>query len=253
MTEGLDQQLLAVFLLFCRIGGCLLLAPGFSSPRVPLHVRLFGALALTAALSPVLSREMSDAMNAVPEAQRILLIVHETVIGAAIGLMARFFILALQFAATAISNFIGLSGIPGIPLEEGDTGSPLATLVSSAAVMLFFALGLHMELIRAVMESYHVLKPGAAIPAGALTNSMLSVLSETWLLALRLASPFLLYGVTVNFALGLGNRFAQQLSMYHATTGVVILGGFLLLYLVWMDWILVFTNAYQSWLIAGGF
>lgn len=253
MTAALESQLFAVFLLFCRIGGCLLLAPGFSSPRVPVHVRLFGALALTAAISPMLAGEMANATEGVPQEQRMLLIIHETVIGAAIGLMARFFILALQFGATAISNFIGLSGIPGIPLEEGDTGSPLATLVSSAAVMLFFALGLHIELIRAVVESYQVLKPEVDLPIGALTSNMLKVLSETWLLALRLAAPFLLYGVTVNFALGLGNRFAQQLSMYHATTGVVMLGGFLLLYLVWMDWILAFATAYQGWLIAGGF
>ena len=80
-----------------------------------------------------------------------------------------------------------------------------------------------------------------------------NVLSEAWLLALRLASPFLLYGVTVYFALGLGNRFAKQVSMYHATTGAVILGGFLLFYAVWMDWILTFVSRYQSWLMAGGF
>ena len=57
----------------------------------------------------------------------------------------------------------------------------------------------------------------------------------------------------VNFALGMGNRFAQQLSVYHATTGVVILGGFLLLYAMWIDWILIFTESYQSWLLRGGF
>jgi flagellar biosynthetic protein FliR len=72
------------------------------------------------------------------------------------------------------------------------------------------------------------------------------------MLALRLAAPFLVYGVIVNFALGMGNRFAQQLSVYHATTGVVILGGFLLLYAIWVDWILVFTSSYQSWLLRGG-
>lgn len=253
MTETLDGGLLAVFLLFCRIGGCLLLAPGFSSPRIPVHIRLFGAFALTAAISPVLTQDMTNALQSVPGDKRLLLIIHETVIGAAIGLMARFFILALQFSATAVSSFIGLSGIPGIPLEEGDTGSPLATLVSSTAVMLFFTMGLHVELIKAVIESYHVLKPAADLPIGALTSNMLNVLSETWLLALRLASPFMLYGVTVNFALGLGNRFAQQISMYHASTGAVILGGFLLLYMVWMDWILAFVDAYQSWLMVGGF
>ena len=89
------------------------------------------------------------------------MIIKETLVGAAIGLMARFFFLALQFAATAISNFIGLAGIPGVPLEEGDTGSPLATLVSSAAVMLVFAMGLHIELLTAIMDSYRVIEPGA--------------------------------------------------------------------------------------------
>jgi flagellar biosynthetic protein FliR len=251
--EGMESQLLVVFVLFCRIGGCLLLAPGFSSPRVPVHIRLFGALALTAAVSPVMASEMKEVIQAMASETQALLIVQETGIGASIGLMARVFILSIQFSATAISNFIGLSGIPGIPLEEGDTGSPLATLVSSAAIMLFFTLGLHVELIKAVIDSYQVLKPDEGLPIGALTQNFLNVVSEAWLLALRLAAPFLLYGVTVNFALGLGNRFAQQLSIYHATTGVVILGGFLLFYTMWMDWILAFTSAYQSWLVEGGF
>ena len=104
-----------------------------------------------------------------------------------------------------------------------------------------------------MIESYEVPKPGTDLQIGALNSSLLRVVSEAWLLALRLAAPFLLYGVTVNFALGVSNRFAQQLSIYHATTGTVILGGFLLFYMVWMDWIMTFTAAYQSWLVDGGF
>jgi flagellar biosynthesis protein FliR len=50
---GPDTVLLA-FLAFCRIGGCLMLMPGFSSSRVPVHVRLFIAVALTLALAPLL-------------------------------------------------------------------------------------------------------------------------------------------------------------------------------------------------------
>ena len=48
--------MLLVFLLFCRIGGCLMLMPGFSSARVPPQVRLFIALAVTLALAPMLER-----------------------------------------------------------------------------------------------------------------------------------------------------------------------------------------------------
>ena len=45
--EAVETQLFALFLLFCRIGGCMLFAPGLSSPRVAVHIRLFAALGLT--------------------------------------------------------------------------------------------------------------------------------------------------------------------------------------------------------------
>jgi len=253
MTDPLESLLFSLFLVFCRIGGCCMMAPGFSSARIPVHVRLFAALAVTAALSPLLQAEMSTAIGRIPEGKRALLIVSEVLIGTAIGTMARLFFLALQFSATAISNFIGLAGIPGIPLEEADTGSPLATLVSTGAVMLIFTLGLHVELLRGVLDSYRVLPPGEAVPLSALMTNMMSVLGESFTLALRLSAPFIAYGVIVNFALGIGNRFAPHLSVYHATTGVVILGGFLLFYVMWIDWILVFIGSYQAWLLEGGF
>jgi flagellar biosynthetic protein FliR len=52
---GLGPDAVAlVVLIFCRIGGCLMLMPGFSSPRIPVRARLFVALSLSLALSPLL-------------------------------------------------------------------------------------------------------------------------------------------------------------------------------------------------------
>lgn len=253
MTTVLETQILGVVLLFSRMGGCIILAPGLSSPRVPVHVRLFMAIGVTFALAPLMMQDVVERLISTPAHQHVLLILQETLFGLLIGFLARCFFLALQFAATAVSNFIGLAGIPGIPLEEGDTGSPLATLTSTAGILIVFTLGLHVELFRAVIDSYAVLPIGQGVTAELALSNVLSTITETWLLALRLAGPFLLYGVIVNFALALGNRFAQQISVYHATTGAVMLGGFLLLYLIWLDWIMVFAGAYSSWLMEGGF
>ncbi len=230
-----------------------MMAPGLSSARIPIHVRLFAALAVTVSIAPLLQHEMTMAAQRASEDERPVMILSEILTGAAIGTMARLFFLALQFAATAISTFIGLAGIPGIPLEEVDTGSPLGTLVSTGAVMLVFSMGLHIELLQGVLDSYRIFPPVTALPIAALMDNMLSVLSETFTLALRLSAPFIAYGVVVNFALGIGNRFAPHLSVYHATTGVVILGGFLLFYVMWMDWILIFLTGYEAWLVRGGF
>ncbi len=253
MNPEPETSILGLFLLFCRIGGCVFVAPGFSSPRVPVHVRLFIAVGLTAAVSPLVLQGILHSLSSIEAAQQPLLIVGETAYGGLIGVMARCFFIALQFAATAISNFIGLSGIPGIPLEEGDSGSPLATLVSAAAVTIVFAMGLHVELLKAVLDSYAALPFGIPASAEVILVNFLRALGETWLLALRLCGPFLAYGVIVNVALALGNRFAQQISVYHATTGAVMLGGFLLLYLTWIDVAMLFTDAYRAWLLEGGF
>jgi flagellar biosynthetic protein FliR len=243
----------AVFLIFCRIGGCVLFAPGLSSTRIPVQIRLLLALGITLAISPLLFTAIAERISVVPPASRPALIAEEIVIGSVIGLMGRFYLLSLQFAATAVSSMIGLAGIPGVPMEEFDAGSPLATLASTAAVMMILIMNLHLEMLRAIIDSYDVIAVNAFPQTGAILSNVMNVTAETAVLALRLAAPFIAYGVVVNIALGMANRFTPHISIYHATTGAVMLGGFLLLYLLWQDWLTLFLGSYQSWLIRGGF
>lgn len=252
MTGAGATMAFMAFLIFCRIGGCLMFAPGFSSARVPLPIRLALAVAISLAITPLLYGTVTHDVSRQPDTLRPFLVITETLVGSAIGLMARFFVLALQFAATAASSFIGLAGIPGIPIEESESGSALATLASTAAVTLILITDLHMELLRAMIDSYSVISIAKPPEISWFADTLVHVLAETSLLALRLSAPFLAYGVIVNLGIGLGNKFAAQMSVYHATTGLVILGGFLLLSLVWGDWMALFLDSYRSWLMRGG-
>ena len=58
MTEALPglspNVILATFVLFCRIGACLMLAPGVSNSQIPMQIRLFVAVAITLSLAPLL-------------------------------------------------------------------------------------------------------------------------------------------------------------------------------------------------------
>ena len=54
MISGLADSVLVTFIVFCRIGACLMLVPGYSSVNVPAQVRLFVALVTTFALTPIL-------------------------------------------------------------------------------------------------------------------------------------------------------------------------------------------------------
>lgn len=254
MTALGAEGLLALFLIFCRLGGCLLFAPGLSSARIPPQVRLFLALGLSLALAPLLFGRAFEVTAARATDDLVFLIASETMVGVLIGLMARAYLMALQFAAAAAGNLIGLAGIPGIVLDSGDeAASPIATLASTAAVMIILALGLHLEMIEALIDSYSVFGFGEGVATDRALDGLVKVVAETSVLSLQLAAPFIAYGLMINVMLGIANRFAAQISLYHATTGGVMLGGFLLLYLIWPQWIMTFISSYQSWLSKGGF
>ena len=138
-------------------------------------------------------------------------------------------------------------------MDELEAGSPLATVAATAAVVVILSLGLHIGMLRAIADSDEVLSLDAPLAPAAMLNNLVMVLSETSLLALRLAAPFIVYGIVVNLALGLANRFAPQVSVYHATTGAVMLGGFFLLYLIWSEWLMLFVSSYSAWMFRGGF
>jgi flagellar biosynthesis protein FliR len=119
--------------------------------------------------------------------------------------------------------------------------------------MIILCMGLHVEMLRAVLDSYQVFQIGAVIDLESFVDAMTSVLSQTSVLALRISAPFVLYGVITNAAIGLANRFAPHISVYHVSSGGVMLGGLVLLNVLWEDLLTIFVESYAAWLLQGGF
>ncbi len=91
-----SNAVLSVFIMFCRIGACLMLTPGISGPRIPVKVRLFLAFAITLGLTPLLSDEIGSKLSNAPPAVLVQVISSETLIGALIGFLGRIFFSALE-------------------------------------------------------------------------------------------------------------------------------------------------------------
>ncbi|MEO1105404.1 MAG: flagellar biosynthetic protein FliR [Pseudomonadota bacterium] len=152
---------LAIAVLFARVGGVFLIAPGLSSMRAPVRVRLLLALGVTLALSPPLLPEAAQALGGTAPADLLRVLGQETAIGLFIGLMARLFIMAIQFIAVAIANMVGLGGIPGISVDGEEPAQAAATLFTVTAITIMFITDLHHEIIRAAAGSYTVVPVGA--------------------------------------------------------------------------------------------
>jgi flagellar biosynthetic protein FliR len=61
--------------------------------------------------------------------------------------------------------------------------------------------------------------------------TMTDTLRATTNVMLRLASPFLIYGLMFNVAVGLINKLAPQVPVYFISTPYLLMGGLFMLYL----------------------
>lgn len=247
MIANTSATVLAVFLIFCRVGTCLMVAPGFSRSNIPVQVRLFIAITVTLMLSPLLEATVRPGVEAAATPVIVGLIGSELLIGFLIGLTARVFFLALETMGAMIASAIGFGGIAGSS-DDGEHLPALVPFITLPAIVLFFVTGQHWELLRGLIGSYQIWQPSAGISSESQLSQLADNLSQAFFLALRVASPFVIYGTLVNFAIGIANKLTPTIPVYFISLPFVLFGGLFLLYLTSGELLLQFTLAFASWL-----
>ncbi|MBC9880746.1 flagellar biosynthesis protein FliR [Bradyrhizobium sp. INPA01-394B] len=248
MIAGLADNVLATFIVFCRIGACLMLVPGYSSVNVPPQIRLFVALVTTFALTPILVSILKPLVDDASPMALALLIGTELLVGSVIGLGGRVFFLALQTMLAVMASAIGLSSIPGTPVGDTDPAPPVVPLIMAAVTTLFFLTDQHWQVLRGLMNSYDVWHPGEKLSGEMALNQLVSRLTDAFVLTLRITSPFIVYSVVVNFSIGLVNKLTPAIPVYFVSVPFVLFGGFLLLYLTSDELLTQFMLGLSSWL-----
>jgi flagellar biosynthetic protein FliR len=251
VTQVTSEILLGIFLIFCRVGGCLLIAPGFSSNRIPLQVRLFIALTTSLALAPVLLGKVQDGVTTQIPATMLVSIGSELLTGLLIGLLARVYFLALQTMLSAVAMALGLGGMPGTPIDEAEPLPPISSFIMMAATAILFLSDLHWELYRGLVASYARLPMGEGFGMRLSLTQLVDQIGVAFVLALRISSPFIVYSVIVNLAVGLTNKLAPQIPVYFLATPFVMTGGLLVMYFAAHDYVLLFMEAFSTWLRNG--
>jgi len=79
-------------------------------------------------------------------------------------------------------------------------------------------------------------------------TQLVNRLSEAFVLTLRIISPFIVYSVIVNFAVGLINKLTPSIPVYFISVPFILFGGLLLLYLTSDELLTQFMIGLSSWL-----
>jgi flagellar biosynthesis protein FliR len=246
-----SDTVLATFLVFCRIGACLMLMPGFSSSRIPSKVRLLLAIAVTLALTPMLLGTVAPLASSGNSGAMLGAIGSELLVGFLIGLLGRLFFMALQTIAVAASQALGLSAMPGLGIEDDEQLPPVAALFSLTAVTIMFLTDQHWLILGGLVDSYSTLPPEQGFDVQAGLVDVADQTAAVFLVALRIGSPFLIYSIVVNLAIGITNKLSPQIPVFFIAMPFVTAGGLILLMVTVRDFTSSFIAAFGSWATNG--
>lgn len=243
LTALLSDELLAVGLVFLRVGPVVALLPGIGESAIPMRVKLAAALAMALIVAPaVATTRPADA------AALVTVLLAETVNGLALGIGLRSFVFALQTAgtiagqATSLSQILGNAGAEPLP-AMGQT-------LTMAGICLAVMSGLHVQAAMFLIGSYDYL-PFATYPSGAeLADWGSTLLASAFSLAFTLGATFLIISTLYNLTLGVINRAMPQLMVAFVGAPAITMAGLLMLFLFAVTAITVWHEHLQRFIAA---
>ncbi|TPW26909.1 flagellar biosynthetic protein FliR [Pararhizobium mangrovi] len=249
MISDPQGTVLALFAAFCRIGACFMTLPGFGSLRVPMRVRALLALALSLAILPMVWSTVYPKVTAdlgAGPSSYLRLVGSEVLIGATLGLVARYYVLALQFASVSVSMLIGFNSMSSLDIPEATPQTELATLINFVGLLLLFVLNFHAIVIRALVNSYDFMPLGQVFDPQMALSTLADTLSSAFMVILQLTSPFLVYSLVFNITIGMINKLAPQIPIYFISLPFIITGGLILFYYGSSEFFDVFVRQFPT-------
>nr|WP_319513459.1 flagellar biosynthetic protein FliR [uncultured Cohaesibacter sp.] len=227
LIDILPQTAYIFVLIFARIGTLFMLLPAFSEKAVSVRLRLVIALMTCLVLYPMVSGNY----GAVPGTLVGILVAmgREMIVAALIGLSVKLVMAALQIAATTIAFQMGLSFAMGSDPSSGQQTVQIGTFLSMLAVTMIFITNLHYLMIAAMYDSYQLFPVNQPIPIGDIAQYATDILAQSFIIGIKLSSPFIVYGLIFQFALGVLSRLMPQLQVYFLAMPANIFVGLLLL------------------------
>lgn len=212
IEQFLVTELFAFLLIFIRVGAAIMLMPGVGEHYVSPRIRLPFALMLALLLVPALH----DKMPVIPTSPLALFILMATemVIGLFFGFMARFLVSAMHTVGMIVSFQSSLASATMFDVSQASQGSAIGNFLSITMVLLLFVTNMHHIMLHGIIDSYTLFTPGAALPIGDITNSMVRLASDVFNIAVQLASPVVAMGILVYLGAGILARLMPNMQVF---------------------------------------
>tara|TARA_R110002110_G_scaffold13696_3_gene65530 strand:- start:823 stop:1587 length:765 start_codon:yes stop_codon:yes gene_type:complete len=219
----LSGSVYAFVLIIARFGTAIMLMPGFGdiyvSPRIRLALVMMIALILTPVIGPILPPEPGA------PADLLKIVASEVFVGAFLGGLIRVLVGTLTTAGTVIAYHAGAANALIFDPIAVQQSSVYATFLTNIGMVLIFVTDLHHLMLNAIYDSYTVMVPGALFSMGSFSDAFTYKVMESFEVAMRIASPVVVSGVTFYVGLGLLSRLMPQMQVFFIGLPIQILLG----------------------------
>ncbi|MBC8239873.1 MAG: flagellar type III secretion system protein FliR [Alphaproteobacteria bacterium] len=244
LGQVLPAEIFAFMLVFSRIGAAVMLLPGIGENYVFARIRLSLALALTLVMYPLVRTEL-PVMPPSPLGLFIL-IAGEVIIGLFIGGASRLLISSLHVAGVVIAFQSSLAFAQTVDPNQGTQGAVMSALMTITGVVLIFVSGLHMLLLIGIRDSYTMFPAGDAPPIADFAQLAVYLAASSFNVGLKMASPFIVYGLIFYIGLGILQRLMPQVQLFFIAVPAQMMMAFLVITLVFSSTLMVFLHYFEE-------
>jgi len=212
LEQFATAQLYAFLLVFCRVGSGFMVLPGIGEAYVMPRARLILALAVSLVITPV-AAPLFPVMPASP-AGLIVIMLQEIAAGLFIGFICRMMIACMHIAGQIISMQSSLASAMMFDVSQSSQGAAIGNFLSVFAVVLIFITNLHHLMLMGFYESYSVFIPGHMLSIADAAQTLARVLSDAFLMAMKISAPFIVSGIMVYLIAGIMARLMPNLQVF---------------------------------------
>ncbi len=240
----LTGSIFQFLIIFARIGAAISLIPGFGESYVAMRSRLAFGLLMSFVLMPIV-KDMIPALPPEPIAMA-LLVISEVVIGLFFGLICRIILMAALSAGMVIALQIGIANAFSNDPTTAQQGAVTGNFLVAVGVVLIFATDLDHQTLRALVGTYGVFHPGDVPQLQDVANMVARVSADSFVLALQMSAPFLVYGVILMVGMGLLARLMPTLQVFFVVMPLQLFLGFGLLAVTISAAMIWFLEVYRN-------
>lgn len=219
-------------LIFCRITAFFVIAPVFSSRGVPNTFKI--GLGFFISFIVFLTYGMEQTI--VTNAEYILVVLREILIGVLLGYVVYLFFMIVQMAGAVMDMQIGFAMANVVDPHTGASAPLLGNFKYMLMLVVFLMMNGHHYLLTGLMDSYQWLPLSndffSRIMSGGVTEFLTRTFSNTFLLALQVAAPLVVAMFLTDLGLGFLTKTAPQFNVFVIGIPLKIIVGLILLILL---------------------